>query len=161
MQGYQAKTQLDPSEDDLFLPGAGRRLFTVNDLPFGIAICHEGWRYPETVRWAASRGAGIVFHPHFCGGPNATRAVTAWGLPGNPYYDKAQVCRSIENSIYFASVNYALEPQESATCLIAPDGECLAWAPYGQEVLLVHEIDRSAATGLLARRYSPGRYGEA
>ena len=87
--------------------------------------------------------------------------MTAWGLPGNPYYDKAQVCRSIENSIYFASVNYALEPQESATCLIAPDGECLAWAPYGQEVLLVHEIDRSAATGLLARRYSPGRYGEA
>ncbi len=36
---------------------------------FGVAICHEGWRYPETVRWAAVRGAKIVFHPH---SPGAT-----------------------------------------------------------------------------------------
>ncbi len=28
-------------------------------------ICHEGWRYPETVRWAARHGAHAVFHPHF------------------------------------------------------------------------------------------------
>ena len=34
-------------------------------LTFGVAICHEGWRYPETVRWAARRGAHVVFHPHF------------------------------------------------------------------------------------------------
>jgi len=27
-------------------------------------ICHEGWRYPETVRWAVRRGAQVVFHPH-------------------------------------------------------------------------------------------------
>ena len=29
-------------------------------LTFGVAICHEGWRYPETVRWAARRGAHVV-----------------------------------------------------------------------------------------------------
>ncbi len=33
-------------------------------MKFGVAICHEGWRYPETVRWAAVRGAKVVFHPH-------------------------------------------------------------------------------------------------
>ncbi len=107
------------------------------------------------------RGASLVFHPHMGGGPNSTRTVTTWGEAGNPYYDKAQVCRSLENSIYFASVNYALERQESATCLISPDGDCLAWAPYGQETLLVHEIEPAAATGVLARRYRPDRYGEA
>jgi predicted amidohydrolase len=158
--GYQPKVQLDPAEDRLFVPGQGRRLFTIGGLTFGVAICHEGWRYPETVRWAAMRGAGLVFHPHICGGPEASQGVKAWGQAGNPYYDGAQVCRSVENNIYFASVNYALDGQESATCLISPAGACVAWAPYGEETLLVCEIDPAAATGLLARRYSPGRYGE-
>lgn len=158
--GYQPKTQLDPAEDDLFVPGEGRQLFTIKGLTFGIAICHEGWRYPETVRWAAMRGASIVFHPHICGGPNSTLQIEGWGQAGNPYYDGAQVCRSVENTIYFASVNYALQRQESATCLISPAGECLAWAPYGQECLLVQEIDPATATGLLAKRFTPSRYSE-
>ena len=41
--------------------------------------------------------------------------------------------RSIENTIYFASVNYAVRYQESATSLITPSGECQAFLPYGQE----------------------------
>jgi hypothetical protein len=61
--GYQAKVQLDPSEDANYVPGTGRRMFEVDGLRFGIAICHEGWRYPETVRWAVRRGAKLVFHP--------------------------------------------------------------------------------------------------
>src|SRR5262245_4197563 len=40
--GFQDKVQLDPSEDGLYTPGAGRRVFTVGALTFGIAICHEG-----------------------------------------------------------------------------------------------------------------------
>ena len=36
-------------------------LFETGAMKFGIAICHEGWRYPETVRWAARHGAQIVF----------------------------------------------------------------------------------------------------
>lgn len=43
--------------------GTERRLFRVGPLVFGISICHEGWRYPETVRWAARGGAHVVFHP--------------------------------------------------------------------------------------------------
>src|SRR5262245_21516351 len=38
--GFQDKVQLDPSEDGLYTPGAGRRVFTVGALTFGIAICH-------------------------------------------------------------------------------------------------------------------------
>src|SRR5262249_36892845 len=63
VQGYQTKNQLDPTEDRFYVPGNTRRVFEVNGVKFGVAICHEGWRYPETVRWAAVRGAKIVFHP--------------------------------------------------------------------------------------------------
>jgi hypothetical protein len=83
-----------------------------------------------------------------------------WGSPAAPYFEKAMLCRGLENTIYFASVNYAFRYQESATSLIGPSGECLAHLPYGQEGVLVQAIDRGAATGLLASRYAPGRYQE-
>jgi predicted amidohydrolase len=63
--GFQDKVQLDPSEDTIYSPGSGRHVFEVDRLKFGVVICHEGWRYPETVRWAVRKGAQIVFHPHF------------------------------------------------------------------------------------------------
>ena len=69
--------------------------------------------------------------------------------------------RSIENTIYFASVNYAVRFQESATSLIAPSGACQAFLPYGEEGVLVQAIDVEEATGLLATRYAPERYQEA
>src|SRR2546430_2704210 len=50
MQGYQTKNQLDPTEDRFYVPGNTRRLFELNGIKFGVAICHEGFRYPETVR---------------------------------------------------------------------------------------------------------------
>src|SRR5437868_14794067 len=46
--GFQDKVQIDPSEEGTYAPGSGRCVFHVGDLTFGIAICHEGWRYPET-----------------------------------------------------------------------------------------------------------------
>jgi hypothetical protein len=69
------------------------------------------------------------------------------------------MCRGLENTIYFASVNYALRFQESATSLIGPSGECRAYLPYGAEGVLVAEINVEEATGLLATRYAPERYG--
>jgi predicted amidohydrolase len=158
IQGYQTKNQLDPSEDRFYVPGQTRRLFEINGMKFGVAICHEGWRYPETVRWAARRGARIVFHPQHTGSNREGVRLTEWGSASAPYYEKAMMMRSIENSIYFASVNYALQYQESATSLIAPSGECQAYLPYGQEGVLVQTIDLDAATGLLATRYAPERY---
>jgi predicted amidohydrolase len=159
-QGYQTKNQLDPTEDRFYVPGHTRRLFEINGIKFGVVICHEGWRYPETVRWAAARGAKIVFHPHHTGSDQAGVRLSQWGATGGPYYEQAMMMRSRENTIYFASVNYALRFQESATSLIAPSGQCQAYLPYGQEGVLVQAIDVEEATGLLATRYAPERYQE-
>jgi predicted amidohydrolase len=158
--GYQTKNQLDPSEDRFYVPGNTRRLFEIQGVKFGVAICHEGWRYPETVRWAAMRGARIVFHPQLTGAEQAGVRLTQWGAADAPYYEKAMMMRSIENTVYFASVNYALRFQEAATSLIAPSGRCQAYLPYGQEGVLVQPINIEEATGLLARRYAPERYQE-
>jgi predicted amidohydrolase len=158
IQGYQTKNQLDPTEDQFYVPGGTRQLFEINGTKFGVAICHEGWRYPETVRWAAVRGAKIVFHPQHTGNEQQGIRLTQWGAADAPYYEKAMMMRSKENTIYFASVNYALRFQESATSLIDPSGECQAYLPYGQEGVLVQKINVEAATGLLATRYAPERY---
>lgn len=135
------------------------RLFVLNGVPFGVAICHEGWRYPETVCWAARRGARVVFHPHLAGSDQGNGRPRAWGEPVAPHFEQAMVARAMENTIYFASVNYALRAPETATSLIAPDGRCVAHTPYGEEALQVADIDLSAATGVYARRYAPERYG--
>jgi predicted amidohydrolase len=160
IQGYQTKNQLDPTEDPFYVPGNTRRLFEINGIKFGVAICHEGFRYPETVRWAAVRGAKIVFHPHCTGSDRKGVRPTQWGAALGPYYEKAMMMRSMENTIYFASVNYAFRFQESATSLIAPSGQCQAYLPYGEEGVLVHAIKAEEATGLLATRYAPERYHE-
>jgi len=160
IQGYQTKNQLDPSEDRFYVPGNTRRIFEIQGVRFGVAICHEGWRYPETVRWAAVRGAKIVFHPQHTGSERQGIPLTQWGAAGGPYYEKAMMMRSIENSIYFASVKYALRFQESATSLIAPSGQCQAHLPYGEEGVLVQPINLEEATGLLARRFAPDRFRE-
>ena len=158
--GYQTKNQLDPTEDQFYVPGNARRLFEIQGIKFGVVICPEGWRYPETVRWAAVRGAQIVFHPHHTGSDREGVRLTQWGAAGSPYYEKAMMMRSIENTIYFASVNYALRFPESATSLITPSGQCQAYLPYGQEGVLVQAIHVEEATGLLATRYAPERYQE-
>src|SRR5712692_374822 len=96
IQGVQTKNQIDPSEDRFYVPGKTRRLFEINGVKFGVAICHEGWRYPETVRWAAVRGAKIVFHPQHTGNEREGVHLTKWGSAETPYYEKAMLMRSIE-----------------------------------------------------------------
>src|SRR5437899_1084049 len=100
IQGYQTKNQLAPTEDQFYVPGNTRRLFEINGMKFGVVICHEGWRYPETVRWAAVRGAKVIFHPHHTGSDREGVRMTQWGAAGGRYYEKAMMCRSMENSIY-------------------------------------------------------------
>lgn len=158
--GIQTKNQLDPTEDRYYVPGDTRQVFELSGVKFGVAICHEGWRYPETVRWAATRGAAIVFHPQLTGTHHEGVRLAEWGSPGAPYYEKAMVCRSIENGIYFASVNYAVPFAESATALIDPSGVCQAYLPYGTEGVLVASIDVSRVTGLLPGRLALDRYRE-
>ncbi|GAA3948555.1 carbon-nitrogen hydrolase family protein [Chitinophaga oryziterrae] len=150
--GYQTKNQLDPSEDNIWIPGAERSIFEVNGVKFGIVICHEGFRYPESVRWAARRDAKIVFHPHFGGSNISGVQLTEWGNKDNPYYEKAMMMRALENTIYFASSNYASLYPDSGSAIIAPDGRCIIHETYGKPGVIVADIDPEAATGLLAKR---------
>jgi len=156
--GYQSKNQLDPSEDPIWTPGTERHIFEVNDVKFGITICHEGFRYPESVRWAARHGAQIVFHPHCTGSDLSGSMLTEWGHKDNPYYEKAIMLRAMENTIYFASSNYATLFPESASCLISPDGVCMAHGVYGEPGVFVANVDLEKATGLLAGRFKPENY---
>lgn len=160
IQGQQTKNQLAIEEEATYVPGDARRLFVVDGVPFGIAICHEGWRYPETVRWAARRGARVVFHPHIAGSDRGGAAPRFWGEPAAPYFENAMIARAAENAIYFASVNYALRYPETATSIVGPDGTCVGRTPYGEETLLAVDLDPGAATGSYARRYAPDRYSE-
>jgi predicted amidohydrolase len=156
--GYQSKNQLDPTEDNIWIPGNERKVFEINGLKFGITICHEGFRYPESVRWSAIHDAVIVFHPQFTGSNVNGIQLTEWGNKNNPYYEKAIMMRALENTIYFASVNYATKFQESSTSLIAPDGACIAYQPYGEDGVVIAEIDPAIATGLLAKRFNAELY---
>lgn len=157
VQGHQTKDQITPGgEDRNYVPEGTRRMFAVKGVPFGVVICHEGWRYPETVRWAAVRGAKIVFQPQVTGGDqNRPARPQAWG---DSYYEKAMILRSKENSIFFASVNETMRRQNSATSLIDPDGNLVAHVPYGEEKLLVADLDLARATGLYASRFRPEFY---
>jgi len=135
--GEQTKNQIAPEEDPFYVPGSGRRLFEVKGTPFGVMICHEGWRYPEAP-------------------PAVMRSVNgARRIP--PYHEKAMVCRSIENGVFMASVNGALAFPEGAMALIGPDGECIAHLPYGEPGLLIQAIDPTEAHRLYAKRFKPER----
>ena len=150
--GFQDKVQLDPSEDSIYSPGSGRRVFNAGPLTFGIAICHEGWRYPETVRWSARRGAHVVFHPHFHEAEPGGFVPTTFADPRNTFHEKAALCRAAENTCWFATVNCASAGSPSTSAVVRPDGTLLAYQPYGEEGLLIADIDLELATGLLASR---------
>jgi predicted amidohydrolase len=150
--GFQDKNQIDPSEESTYTPGSGRRIFQAGPLIFGIAICHEGWRYPETVRFAARRGAQVVFHPHFHESEPGSYAPSTFADPANSFHEKAVLCRAAENTCYVATVNYSSAGSPTTSAVVRPDGTLLSNQPYGKEGLLIADIDLAAATGLLAAR---------
>jgi len=151
--GFQYKVQVDPTEDTIYTPGCGRRVFQAGPLTFGVAICHEGWRYPETVRWAVRHGAHIVFHPHFHEAEPGSYRPSSFADPANSFHEKAALCRAAENTCYFASVNCASAGSQTTSAVVRPDGTLLSYQPYGKEGLLIADIDISEATGLLAARF--------
>jgi predicted amidohydrolase len=153
--GFQDKVQLAPQEEATYTPGTTRHIFRSGDLTFGISICHEGWRYPETVRWAVRNGAQIVFHPHFHGHEPSAYVPTTFADPANSIFEKAMLCRAAENTVYFASVNFAIPGSDTTSAIINPDGTVLTWQPYGLEGLLLADLDLTLATGLYAHRYKP------
>lgn len=151
--GYQDKVQLDPSENASYEPGTERRLFEIESLRFGVVICHEGFRYPETVRWAARRGAQLVFHPFYDEAEPGGIRPTEFADPRNTFHEKAFLCRAAENNCFFAAVNCASPGSPTTSAVVRPDGTLLCHQPYGQAGLLVCDLELSEATGVMAQRY--------
>jgi predicted amidohydrolase len=151
--GFQDKVQLAPEEEPFYTAGCGRRIFHAGPLTFGVVICHEGWRYPETVRAAAVEGAQVVFHPHYGEAEEGSFRPASFADPRNSFHEASMLCRAAENTVYFASVNCASEGSPTTSAVATPDGTLLCWQPYGKEGLLLADIDLSAATGHLAKRW--------
>lgn len=154
--GEQAKTQIDPSEESDYVAGTGRRVFTAAGVTFGIAICHEGFRYPEIVRSLVFGGAQIVFAPHFVTTEDGSLPAR-WCDASNPYNEKALLCRALENTVYVAAANVAGPDQGSATCIIAPDGTLVTSLEYGRVGVVAADIELDQADRLLALRWAPER----
>lgn len=153
LAGWQDKVQIDPSEEAIYPAiGTSRRVFTAGPLTFGVVICHEGWRYPETVRWAVRRGAQVVFHPHAHVAEPGSYRPSIFADRENSFHEKAILCRAAENTCYVASVNYASEGSGTTSAVARPDGTLQCFQPYGQEGLLVADLELSSATGSLASR---------
>jgi predicted amidohydrolase len=52
-----------------------------------------------------------------------------------------------------AAVNCAGAGSPSTSVIAKPDGSVLCYHPYGEDGLLVADLDLTEATGLLARRF--------
>jgi predicted amidohydrolase len=155
IHGFQDKVQLDPSEEPIYSAGTGRSIFKADDVTFGISICHEAFRYPETVRWPAQRGAQIVFHPQALWPEPGGHRPAVYGEPANTFHESAIRCRAAENTCFVATVNYASDGAPATSAIATPDGSILAYQPYGVPGLLVADLDLTEATGLLASRLKP------
>lgn len=154
--GEQAKTQIDTSEERDYVHGAGRRLFTAAGVTFGVAICHEAFRYPEIVRSLVLGGARIVFVPHWVTTDDGSLP-SRWCDAAGPYNEKALLCRALESTVYIAAANAALPDQGSKTAIIAPDGELVAGLDYGAVGVACADLDLDRADGRIARRWAPDR----
>jgi predicted amidohydrolase len=154
--GVQAKTQIDPSEERDYVAGAGRRTFTVAGLTFGVAICHEAFRYPEISRSLVLAGARVVFVPHHVTTVDGTLPAR-WCDIASPYNEKALLCRALESTVYVAQANNALPDQGSITGIVAPDGSLVASLPYGEAGVVAADLDLALADRRLALRWAPAR----
>lgn len=154
--GEQVKTQIDPSEEPDYVAGSGRRVFTAAGLTFGIAICHEAYRYPEITRSLVLEGAQVVFVPHFVTTSDGSLP-TQWCDAANPYNEKSLLSRALENSVYIAQANIAGPAQGSLTGIIAPDGTLVAGVEYGAIGVVAADIELDLATRQMALRWAPER----
>lgn len=154
--GVQSKTQIDPSEGRWYVPGSGRRTFLIDELTFGVAICHEAYRYPEITRWLVLAGAQVVFVPHYVVTDDGSLP-SRWCDAANPYNEKSLLVRALENSVYIAAANVAARDQGSITGIIDPDGRLIASLPYGQEGVVACDIDLGRADRRMALRWAPDR----
>lgn len=96
-----------------------------------------------------------MFHQQFHEAEPGSYRPLAYGDPANSFHEKAALCRAAENTVYFATANYASSGSPTTSAIVRPDGTLLSYQPYGEAGLLIADLDLDMATGLLAARYKP------
>jgi predicted amidohydrolase len=79
-------------EPAIFVPGDELPVIRAGGLRVALVICWD-LGFPEVVREAALRGAGLVLAP------------AGWRDPWGPQYDLACAARALDNGVYLASAN--------------------------------------------------------
>ena len=133
------KSRITPKDALGYSSGSGPTAFTFKNIPMGIVICFEGFRFPDTTRALAKGGAKIVFHPQF----NHVMPGMEWKLA---VHEALLVARAAENTIYFVSANMCHPRNNCRSLIIGPDGLIQEASVLGKEMLLVADLDTKRAT---------------
>jgi predicted amidohydrolase len=133
------KSRLTPKDALAYAPGKGPTLFELDGIPMGLVICFEGFRFPETSRDLARRGAKVILHPQF----NHVLPGAEWKLP---VHHALITARAAENTVYFASANMAHERNNCRSMIVAPDGLVVAQSRLRREMLIYADADLDLAT---------------
>jgi len=137
--GKYQKAHLFDTEKDIFAPGkTPLEVFDTGFARVGIMICFD-WRFPETARTLALKGADIIAHP-------ANLVLK--------HCPEAMITRCLENRIFIITADrVGVEeriPGQSLTFMgqsqvVAPDGEVLYRASIDQEEVRILDIDITQA----------------
>lgn len=116
----------NPYEKAWFQTGSGLTCFALHGWKVAVAICYEA-EFPETVRAAALAGADLVIVP--------TALSARW-----PIVARAVIpTRAFENGLFIAYANHAGTHGDltylGESCIVGPDGQDLARAGAGPEVI--------------------------
>lgn len=133
--GGHRKLLLPPGfEADHFTTGQQTELFELAGLKIATLICYDA-EFPETFRRVVAAGADLVLVP------------TALGAQWAVVAERLIPARAFENGCFVCYANHCGEENGlsylGASCIIAPDGQELARAGLGEE-LLCTELDRAA-----------------
>lgn len=137
--GLHHKSKLTPNDALAYTAGPGPTMFTFQDIPMGVVICFEGFRFPETTRELAKKGAAVVFHPQF----NHVMPKMEWKLP---VHEALLVTRAAENTLHLVSANMSHPLNNCRSLVIAPDGLIQGASVLAEEMLLFADIDPKLAT---------------
>jgi predicted amidohydrolase len=139
------KSRLTPQDTLGYTPGEGPTLFEFDGVAMGLVICFEGFRFPETSRELAQRGAKVILHPQF----NHVLPDADWK---QPVQEALITARAAENTAWFVSANMAHERNNCRSLVVAPNGLVAAASELRREMLVTADVDPALATHAVLSR---------
>ncbi len=138
IKGVYRKIHLFYDEKRLFKPGnLGFNVYRLADMRVGVMICYD-WRFPESARVLALKGAQVIAHP-------ANLVL--------PFAPTADLTRAVENKVYVILADRSGYEEregkrleyEGRSLVVDPSMNILIQAPREGEYAMVTEIDTTKA----------------